>query len=783
MHSIRTKFLPGLMVLTILSFSAVAFVPAAIAAPATYTVNVASDESDALVGDGICETANVGECTLRAAIEEANNNVDPDTIEFNIPGGGVKTISIGSDLPPIANPLVIDAYTQPGSVVNTAISPLPLNNVINIGINAQGSSDSALGIISDDVTIKGISIYNCDVCIYSSNANTSVVGNYIGLDPTGLSVGNALSGHGVKFGTSGQHGSTIGTSIAADRNTIVSNIAVNIAENTSDIEVYGNYLGLGKDGITDFGIDQGIFVLFANDITIGGPATGQANVLSGSVTNQLVGVFSNGIVIQGNLIGTDYTGAVNPNIENGAGIGLEISSNNSIIGGVNQGEGNLVAGVSGLGIGVISGQSTAFGGYAPATDIAILGNSISEIGAFAYPNFGDSNQGLDNLHLNANENGEPTSFENQGVTENDPNDIDEGANDYINFPVLKSAVQTGTNLNVTFDLVAAGASAGDYRIEFFANDESTIFGHGPGQTYLDSVVAQNGSDIAATLAIPNGLDIVGKSLSATATAIKPANGTGFGSTSEFAQNILVGSATDFDSDTISDVVEDGAPNSGDGNDDGIADSLQPTVTSFVSATSGDYTTFVTSGCSSNGYVTSIAQSSLDATDVGFSYPYGLTDFRLNCSRGDTVTIDKYIFTPETDTSDLSVRKYRPVTEIFEAVLNSSVVSENIGGEHALHLNYSIQDGGALDDDSSSNGIIVDPAGLAQVFTESQTITTPTTTNSTSSVPGLVNAKKSASGTLSSTGANSESLFNLGFATLLVGFAIFALTRKKVILKA
>ena len=53
MHSIRTKFLPGLMVLTILSFSAVAFVPAAIAAPATYTVNVASDESDELVGDGI----------------------------------------------------------------------------------------------------------------------------------------------------------------------------------------------------------------------------------------------------------------------------------------------------------------------------------------------------------------------------------------------------------------------------------------------------------------------------------------------------------------------------------------------------------------------------------------------------------------------------------------------------------------------------------------------------------------------------------------------------------
>lgn len=44
-----------------------------------------------------------------------------------------------------------------------------------------------------------------------------------------------------------------------------------------------------------------------------------------------------------------------------------------------------------------------------------------------------------------------------------------------------------------------------------------------------------------------------------------------------------------DQDGISDEIEDGAPNGGDGNNDGIADSAQPNVSSFVGRT-GDYIT-------------------------------------------------------------------------------------------------------------------------------------------------------------------------------------------------
>ena len=64
-------------------------------ASTTFTVNSASDFADVNVGDGICDADfSAGNlCTLRAAINESNATAGEDTIEFDIPGTGVKTIS------------------------------------------------------------------------------------------------------------------------------------------------------------------------------------------------------------------------------------------------------------------------------------------------------------------------------------------------------------------------------------------------------------------------------------------------------------------------------------------------------------------------------------------------------------------------------------------------------------------------------------------------------------------------------------------------------------------
>ena len=82
----------------------------------TFVVNLTSDESDASVGGEVCDIdlATAGnQCTLRAALEEANVASDPDSIHFGIPGRHSHVIAPQAALPEITHQVVIDGYTQP----------------------------------------------------------------------------------------------------------------------------------------------------------------------------------------------------------------------------------------------------------------------------------------------------------------------------------------------------------------------------------------------------------------------------------------------------------------------------------------------------------------------------------------------------------------------------------------------------------------------------------------------------------------------------------------------
>lgn len=50
----------------------------------TYAVNTTLDASDALPGDGVCATSGT-DCTLRAAVQEANGHPGADTITVPAP--------------------------------------------------------------------------------------------------------------------------------------------------------------------------------------------------------------------------------------------------------------------------------------------------------------------------------------------------------------------------------------------------------------------------------------------------------------------------------------------------------------------------------------------------------------------------------------------------------------------------------------------------------------------------------------------------------------------------
>jgi CSLREA domain-containing protein len=91
-------------------------------ASTTFTVNSTADSPDASLAGVACDTdvfTGGDQCTLRAAIQQANATRGADIVSFAILGTGVKTIAVGAtgfgSLPPITEQVTIDGYTQPGS--------------------------------------------------------------------------------------------------------------------------------------------------------------------------------------------------------------------------------------------------------------------------------------------------------------------------------------------------------------------------------------------------------------------------------------------------------------------------------------------------------------------------------------------------------------------------------------------------------------------------------------------------------------------------------------------
>ncbi|MEM7163272.1 MAG: T9SS type A sorting domain-containing protein [Bacteroidota bacterium] len=74
-----------------------------------FNVDVTTDTPDANLGDGNCADAS-GNCSLRAAIQEANSNANYNCISFAVSGN----ISLGSDLPNLTTSMRIDGTSAPG---------------------------------------------------------------------------------------------------------------------------------------------------------------------------------------------------------------------------------------------------------------------------------------------------------------------------------------------------------------------------------------------------------------------------------------------------------------------------------------------------------------------------------------------------------------------------------------------------------------------------------------------------------------------------------------------
>ena len=281
--------------------------------------------------------------------------------------------------------------------------------------------------------------------------------------------------------------------------------------------VQGNFIGTTPDGQSrqpQIG-PSGIEIRDSRGTTIRGNLIAGLRVVgvnhyAGQVFGEAIHVNAvnadtRGTVIQGNTIGLAADGITPIVTRAGIRVSPLIFSRRveeTVVGGVQPGEGNEIAFVETYGV-LVEGQQQG---------VTISGNSIHD----------SANLGIELAAATGRD----------GPTPNDAGDADSGANGLQNFPVLESAASDGSMTEVAGSLSSAPTRG--YRIEFFSSAACDPTGFGEGAAFLGFIDVTTDSSGFTTftasvpIATPSGWV-------ATATATDLTTGD----TSEFSRCIAV----------------------------------------------------------------------------------------------------------------------------------------------------------------------------------------------------------------------------------------------------
>ena len=385
-------------------------------ASATFLVNSTADAPDAVPGDGICGIGPLSlECTLRAAIQEANATPGGDEIRFGI-GAGHQTITPRFRLPVLTEAVIVDGQSQPGAAPGAPVIELDGTNAVDVDPNdpSQGSFGGAaphgLVITASGSVVRGLVINRfAGAGIRIDAGEGSVVeGNFIGTDVTGT--GQRGNTSGVEIGNAS--GSRIGGASPAAANLLSGNAGPGpwdgagvVLLGGEDTRIQGNYIGTDVTGTRSVRNQIGVLVATdfagsptAPDALIGGPGLGEGNLVSGNGDGIEIRDGVN-VMVQGNLVGTDRTGAeALGNEGNGIVVGFAISEV-TIGGSRSHGEGNVVSGNGAAGIRLLGERNTIQGNLigTDAAGTVALGNGAIGAGAHDYEGAGITVRGPENL--------------------------------------------------------------------------------------------------------------------------------------------------------------------------------------------------------------------------------------------------------------------------------------------------------------------------------------------------------------------------------------------------
>jgi CSLREA domain-containing protein len=560
----KKSLITQLFLVSVVVIFAASFAPTSANANGDYIKVNTRDDND----DGVCDD---NHCSLREAINHSNDTPGTQTIIFDIPDTGTYAIiQLCSPLPDILDPVVIDGTKPPGSngppmvvikpwdpnnlpscpcnpppygfwieadgviirgvsmvgffsfqavvsgaiIVDNAVNTLIENN--HLGVYPAGYIEgnyNAVLIRDDQTTVRNNVISGNWYGIHVQADDTVIQGNYIGTDIAGATTSQSLGNQTGVFLTMMSHSSTVGGFHPTQMNLISGNsIGIDVCEGGNTI--VGNRIGTDLSGNLDLGNSNGILVTSSNN-TIAG------NLISGNSLELSFGTAGDGNIVQDNKIGTDISGnqpLVNATFNYH---GIVISGQHNIIGGLNPGEGNLIAYHihEGIEFSMDASENRVGGNTIWNNDTGVLiksdqwdtalRNTLTQNSIFA-----NSSLGID--------------LEPAGVSLNDPGDTDDGGNTVLNFPVLN----TGAN-------GVGGTACAGCTIELFNSDDDPS-GYGEGETFIDSTVADSNGDFMFDMNLPFSQC---SRFTATATDSQ-------GNTSEFSENVEFGFCTPFSPSVI-----------------------------------------------------------------------------------------------------------------------------------------------------------------------------------------------------------------------------------------
>ncbi|MBI9044747.1 MAG: right-handed parallel beta-helix repeat-containing protein [Anaerolineaceae bacterium] len=282
-----------------------------------------------------------------------SNNWTQASFEINVPEN-VISVALEFYIFPSLNTQGLMIYSNHNSIQGLEIINFPGN-----GISIEDGSQNLIGspsFQSQEGCTAGCNVLsgNMEAGVMINKGEKNIIqGNYIGVDRTGTTPNrNELAGIRIFDSSNNQIGGNYsqgeGNLISGNSMGIEINEEFEISEASHNI-IQGNLIGTDFSGTQEIGNDSGISLGGASKTIIGAVDPDLRNIISGNAIGISISRNARENLIFGNYIGTDLDG-LNKIANVYAGIELIDGASANQIGGIIPGEGNLISGNQQFGI-------------------------------------------------------------------------------------------------------------------------------------------------------------------------------------------------------------------------------------------------------------------------------------------------------------------------------------------------------------------------------------------------------------------------------------------------